>query len=91
MIKVVKDGLTTYVKDNAMLAIYLANGWSVSKKQEDPIPEQSVEPEVTKKELQKKLDELKVAYKPQENKSALMDKLKKASPANNFDDGLLKG
>jgi hypothetical protein len=89
MIKVVKDGLTTYAKDNAMLAIYLANGWTVAKEKAEPKVE--VEVEFTKKELQKKLDELKVDYKPQENKSTLLDKLKKAKPSDNFDDGLLKG
>ncbi len=89
MIKVVKDGLTTYAKDNAMLAIYLANGWTVAKEKAEPKVE--VETELTKKELQKKLDDLKVDYKPQENKSTLLDKLKTALPTNDFDDGLLKG
>jgi hypothetical protein len=46
---------------------------------------------MTKKELQSKLDKLKVDYKPQENKSTLLDKLKTASPTGDFDDGLLKG
>jgi hypothetical protein len=93
MIKVVKDGFITYAKDNGMLAIYLSNGWVLAKeKPEKKVEvEVEVENEMTKKQLQKKLDELKVDYKPQENKSALMDKLTKAVPSNNFDDGLLKG
>jgi len=91
MIKVVKDGLTTYVKDQSILAIYLANGWALSKGKEKPIEASVVEPEFTKKELQQKLDELGVEYKPQENKSTLLGKLNKAKPTNDFDDGLLKG
>lgn len=87
MYKVVKDGLTTYVKDQAFLTMYLDNGWKIAKDKIEKEPEL----ELTKKQLQTKLDELQVDYKPQENKSTLMDKLKKALPADNFDDGLLKG
>lgn len=89
MIKVIKDGLTTFAKDNAMLALYIENGWQVVSEKKQPIVQ--VEIELTKKQLQEKLDELQVEYKPIENKATLMDKLKEASPTDNFDDGLLKG
>lgn len=89
MIKVIKDGLTTFAKDNAMLALYLENGWQVVGEKKQPVVQ--VEIELTKKQLQEKLDELQVEYKPIENKATLMDKLKEASPTDNFDDGLLKG
>lgn len=89
MIKVIKDGLITFAKDNAMLALYIENGWQVVSEKKQPIVQ--VEIELTKKQLQEKLDELQVEYKPIENKATLMDKLKEASPTNNFDDGLLKG
>lgn len=89
MIKVIKDGLTTFAKDNAMLALYIENGWQVVSEKKQPVVQ--VEIELTKKQLQEKLDELQVEYKPIENKATLMDKLKEASPTDNFDDGLLKG
>lgn len=89
MIKVIKDGLTTFAKDSAMLALYLENGWQVVSEKKQPIVQ--VEIELTKKQLQEKLDELQVEYKPIENKATLMDKLKEALPTDNFDDGLLKG
>lgn len=88
--KLIKDGWVIEISDKSTARIYTDNGW---KEVTDKKPEaaKTEEVELTKKELQSKLDELEVDYKPQENKSALMDKLKKAMPANDFDDGLLKG
>jgi hypothetical protein len=80
--------------DQSTAKMYMDYGWT---KYDDNVEQKSIvetvvgQLEMTKKELQSKLDELKVEYKPQENKSKLMDKLKKASPTDNFDDGLLKG
>jgi hypothetical protein len=87
----IKDGVVMIINDLSTIKMYKGFGWKevINKKAEKV--EQPEEVEMTKKELQSKLDELKVDYKPQENKSALIDKLKKALPTNDFDDGLLKG
>ncbi len=89
--ELIKDGLVMIINDSSTIKMYKGFGWKevVNKKAEKV--EQPGEVEMTKKELQSKLDELKVDYKPQENKSTLMDKLKAALPTNDFDDGLLKG
>lgn len=92
--KLIKDGLVIELTDDTTAKMYLDYGWKKSKEKEivETVIDTIVETvEMTKKELQTKLDELKVEYKPQENKSKLLDKLKKASPTDNFDDGLLKG
>ena len=75
--------------DESTARMYIDYGWK--KYDDDVVDSIDDQVEMTKKELQSKLDELKVEYKPQENKSKLLDKLKKASPTDNFDDGLLKG
>jgi hypothetical protein len=89
--ELIKDGVVMIINDLSTIKMYKGFGWKevINKKAEKV--EQPEEVEMTKKELQSKLDELKVDYKPQENKSALIDKLKKALPTNDFDDGLLKG
>jgi len=92
--KLIKDGMVIELTDQSTAKMYMDYGWT---KYDDNVEQKSIvetvvgQLEMTKKELQSKLDELKVEYKPQENKSKLMDKLKKASPTDNFDDGLLKG
>jgi len=89
--ELIKDGLVITINDLSTVKMYKGFGWKeVTNKKAEKV-EQPEEVEMTKKELQSKLDKLKVEYKPQENKSTLVDKLKKASPANDFDDGLLKG
>ena len=88
--KLIKDGMVMVLSDESTAKMYKDFGWKeVTDK--TPTAAKTEEVELTKKELQQKLDELEVDYKPQENKSALLDKLKKAMPANDFDDGLLKG
>ena len=86
MIRLVKDGLVTHVKDKASATIYLNNGWKEAAEEAKPV--EVVEP--TKKELQEQLDKLGIKYKPTDNKAALQEKLKSAEPADDFDDGLLK-
>jgi hypothetical protein len=85
--ELIKDGMVMIIDNDSTAKMYLDLGWSLVKKQAEP----ETEVELTKKQLQEKLDGLKVEYKPQESKSALMDKLKTALPTNDFDDGLLKG
>jgi penicillin-binding protein-related factor A (putative recombinase) len=85
--KLIKDGMVLELNDESTARMYLNYGWALVLNKKEPV----VEIELTKKELQKKLDGLNVEYKPQENKSTLMDKLKAALPTNDFDDGLLKG
>jgi hypothetical protein len=92
--KLIKDGMVMELDDASTASMYLDYGW---RKYDDSDEKKSFverienQVEMTKKELQLKLDELKVVYKPQENKSELLGKLKKALPTDNFDDGLLKG
>ena len=87
--ELIKDGMVMVIDNNSTAKMYLDLGWTLVK--EKPEPKVEVETELTKKDLQKKLDDLKVDYKPQETKSTLLDKLKTALPTNDFDDGLLKG
>lgn len=86
--KLIKDGMVMELADKSTAKMYKNFGWTEVVEKE---PVAQVEIELTKKQLQEKLDELQVEYKPIENKATLMDKLKKASPTDNFDDGLLKG
>ena len=86
--KLIKDGMVMILADESTAKMYKNFGWKEVVEKE---PVKQVEIELTKKQLQEKLDELQVEYKPNENKATLMDKLKEASPTNNFDDGLLKG
>jgi len=89
--ELIKDGVVMVIDDLSTIKMYKNFGWKeVTNKKAEKV-QQPEEVEMTKKELQSKLDKLKVEYKPQENKSTLVDKLKKALPADDFDDGLLKG
>ena len=88
----VKDKMVMDIPDSSTAKMYIAHGWQVLKeKVNEPEPEVMVDDTITKKELQKQLDELGIEYKPQENKASLIAKLKTVEPANDFDDGLLKG
>jgi hypothetical protein len=89
--ELIKDGMVMIIENDSSARMYLDLGWKeVVNKNSDKV-KQPEEVELTKKQIQSKLDELKVDYKPQENKSTLLDKLKTASPTNDFDDGLLEG
>jgi hypothetical protein len=90
--KLVKDGILMNVIDSSTIKMYKSHGWVEAK--EKPIKAEKpkeLDDTITKKELQTKLDELHIPYKPNENKNALIKKIKNAEPANDFDDGLLKG
>lgn len=87
MFTITKDGMIATVNNPSSLPMYISQGWKVVTEQEQPVEEA---PELTKKELQAKLDELGVSYKPTENKAALIEKVQSAA-TDNFDDGLLKG
>lgn len=89
MFTITKDGIIATVSNPSSLPAYIANGWKVVADKTESVAEEAV-PELTKKELQAKLDKLGVTYKPTENKATLMDKIKSAAP-DDFDDGLLKG
>jgi hypothetical protein len=89
--ELVKDGMVIVLNDDSTAKMYLNLGWKKVKNAEVVKETIATGIELTKKQIQSKLDELKVDYKPQENKSTLLDKLKTASPTDDFDDGLLKG
>lgn len=87
MFTITKDGMTATVTNPSSLPMYLSKGWKVVTKE---TKKEEAVPELTKKQLQEKLDELGATYKPTDNKAALLKKVKSAAP-DNFDDGLLKG
>lgn len=88
MIQIIKDGIKAWVETKSKAQPYIQAGWKVVVESEAIAePKQ----EVTKKELQAKLDKLGIAYTPRDNKATLVKKLESAQPDNDFDDGLLKG
>lgn len=94
MFTVIKDKEIVTVDNRQTLAIYLANGWKVKHQSE----EKSIEPsksvsleDLTKKELQERLEQKGIEFNPRDSKTALIEKIGKVTPANDFDDGLLKG
>ena len=89
--ELIKDGMVMIIENDSSARMYLDLGWKVVNKKQVVKETVATGIELTKKQIQSKLDELKVDYKPQENKSTLLDKLKTASPTNDFDDGLLEG
>lgn len=89
-----KDKIET--ENRQLLNIYLANGWTLQKKVAGDVVKQVQEAtkslaEYTKKQLQDKLAKQDIKFKPQENKADLIAKLEKSGPADDFNDGLLKG
>lgn len=96
MFKIVKGKETMNVSNRNALSVYLANGWSVQKKVTDEVVkevEKIVKPvlPVTKKDLQEQLDQKGIKYTPRDSKETLRKKLEQSSPADDFNDGLLKG
>ena len=89
--ELIKDGMVMIIDNDSTAKMYLDLGWRILDKTEVVKETIVTDIDLTKKQIQSKLDELKVDYKPQENKDTLLDKLKTALPTNDFDDGLLKG
>ena len=89
MFTITKDGIIATVSNPSSLPAYIANGWKLVADKTESVAEEAV-PELTKKELQAKLDGLGIAYKPTDNKATLLGKINSAEP-DDFDDGLLKG
>jgi len=89
MIKIIKDKEVVTLSNSLSLDIYLANGWKLLG--EDSEPKVKEEVELTKKDIQQKLEAKGIEYNPRDNKAALLAKLKGSTPTDNFDDGLLKG
>lgn len=94
MFVIVKDNDRQIVDNRQGLAIYLANGWTLV----DTTKEKATQPktlatldELTKKELQSRLEARGVEYHPRDSKTQLLEKLGEGTPTNDFDDGLLKG
>ena len=79
------------IDDLSTIKMYKSHGWAELKEKDKDVRPVAVEETLTKKELQTKLDGLSIQYKPNESKAALIKKLKEAGPANDFNDGLLKG
>lgn len=93
MFEIIKEKERLTVPNRHSLSVYLSNGWKLVKKTEETIkePQATVNDEVTKKELQDQLTAKGIKFNPRDTKSALLEKLDKATPADDFDDGLLKG
>lgn len=93
MFEIIKDKKRQTIPNRQALAVYLANGWTLLKTKEEPIVKDVPKPldELTKKELQSRLELKGIEYDTRDSKSALIEKLNGGTPADNFDDGLLKG
>lgn len=96
MFKIVKGKDKLELTNRQLLNIYLANGWSIQKKVTDEVVKQVekiVKPVLpdNKKELQERLDQKGIKYTPRDSKDTLRKKLEQSSPADDFNDGLLKG
>ena len=96
MFKIVKGKETLEITNRQSLGVYLANGWSIQKKVTDEVVkevEKIIKPvlPVTKKDLQEQLDQKGIKYTPRDSKETLRKKLEQSSPADDFNDGLLKG
>jgi hypothetical protein len=89
MYKIIKGKEVQAIESRNGLEVYLANGWKLVGKGDEPKVEAPAEP--TKKELQEQLDAKGIEYSPRDNKDALKAKLEGGQPTDNFDDGLLKG
>ena len=89
MFTIIKDGEKQTVSSRSGLNVYLSNGWKLLGEVEEPEVKEEVE--LTKKEIQQKLEAKGIEYSPRDNKAALLAKLEGSIPTDNFDDGLLKG
>jgi hypothetical protein len=94
---VIVKGKERYQTENRQtLSVYLANGWTLKKEVAKEVVKQvekMVNPIVgqTKKELQNQLNKKGIEYTPRDNKDTLRKKLEQSDPADDFNDGLLKG
>jgi hypothetical protein len=94
MFEIIKDNQRQTVDNRQGLSVYLANGWKLVKTTEEKSIQQNTSvslDEVTKKELQSRLEAKGIEYNPRDSKTQLLEKLGEGSPTDNFDDGLLKG
>lgn len=89
MFEIIKGKQKIAVDSRHGLRVYLANGWSLVGEVDAIVEDAPLE--LTKKELQQRLEAKGIAYNPRDNKAALQAKLDGAEPTDNFDDGLLKG
>lgn len=89
MFTIIKDGEKQTVSSRSGLSVYLSNGWKLLGEVEEPEVKEEVE--LTKKDIQQKLEAKGIEYSPRDNKAALLAKLEGSIPTDNFDDGLLKG
>jgi hypothetical protein len=96
MFVIVKGKEIIETENRQLLNIYLANGWTLQKKVTSEVVKQVQQAantlaDFTKKQLQDKLAKKEIKFTPQENKADLISKLENSDPADDFNDGLLKG
>lgn len=94
MFEIIKDNERQTVDNRQGLSVYLANGWKLVNTIEDKATQPktlATLDELTKKELQSRLEARGVEYHPRDSKTQLLEKLGEGTPTNDFDDGLLKG